>query len=428
MKAITSTISVRRTAARWIALFLVVVPVPFAMGEDRGSGNTGDGAFALYVLNGGFSNTGIGYDSLRFLTTGSYNVAVGYQSLDQTNGSQNCAVGFQAMFSSTTGGQNAAVGMFALFGNTTGGFNTATGKSALQSNATGSFNTASGAQALCYATGHDNSALGSNALFNLTTGIENTASGSEALYQATGNDNSALGFSALFNLTTGSNNVALGSNAGSNLTIGSNNIVIGANVVGNATDANVTRIGNSAQKKTFIGGIYNKIVANGVGVMVNSSGQLGTVQSSARYKTAIKPMAEASAPLLALKPVTFRYKDELDPEKVPQFGLIAEDVAKVDPDLVVRGENGQVTTVRYEAVNSMLLNEFLKEHAAFEKQQVTVRQQETAITQLRQMIAEERSLIGWHQKQIEALTVGLQKVGAAVEVKKTSPIRLTESH
>jgi hypothetical protein len=182
----------------------------------------------------------------------------------------------------------------------------------------------------------------------------------------------AGGQNALYNNTTGSNNLALGLSAGSNVTTGSNNIIIGANVVGNASDTNTTRIGNSTQKKTFIGGISGKTVANGVGVIINSSGQLGTVQSSARYKTAIKPMDQASEALLALKPVTFRYREELDPDKIPQFGLIAEELEKVDPDLIVRDEEGKVVTVRYEAVNAMLLNEFLKEHRKVEEQAATI--------------------------------------------------------
>jgi Chaperone of endosialidase len=173
---------------------------------------------------------------------------------------------------------------------------------------------------------------------------------------------SAAGDGALYYNSSGSNNIALGTSAGANLTTGSNNIVIGANVLGKAGEANTTRIGKTTQAKTFIGGIYNKTVASGVGVIINSSGQLGTVQSSARYKDDIKPMDKASEPILALKPVTFRYKEELDPDHIPQVGLIAEEVEKVNPELVVRDEEGKVMTVRYEAVNAMLLNEFLKEH------------------------------------------------------------------
>jgi len=205
--------------------------------------------------------------------------------------------------------------------------------------------------------------------------------------------------------------------AGSNLTTGSNNIVIGANVVGNASDTNTTRIGNSTQKKTLIGGISGKTVANGVGVIINSSGQLGTVQSSARYKTAIKPMDQASEALLGLKPVTFRYREELDPEEIPHFGLIAEEVEKVNPDLVVRDEDGKVSTVRYEAVNAMLLNEFLKEHRRVEEQGATIAQQEKdfASEVARQQKAFEAKF-AHQQKQIEALTAAVRKVSERVEL------------
>jgi hypothetical protein len=164
-------------------------------------------------------------------------------------------------------------------------------------------------------------------------------------------------------------------------------------VVGNASDGNTTRIGNSTQKKTFISGISGKAVANGVGVIINSSGQLGTVLSSARYKTAIKPIDKASEAILALEPVTFRYKQELDPDGIPQFGLIAEQVEKVNPDLVARDADGKVNAVRYEAVNAMLLNEFLKVHRKVQEL----------------------------EKQIEALTTGLQKVNDQLELTKTAP-------
>ena len=186
----------------------------------------------------------------------------------------------------------------------------------------------------------------------------------------------AEGFEALANNTSGSSNIALGSNAGINLTTGSNNIDIGA--PGVAAEANTIRIGKSGtQKKTFIAGIRGVTVASGVGVIVGTTGQLGTVVSSARFKEAIKPMDKASEAILALKPVTFRYKEELDPDGIPQFGLVAEEVEKVNPDLVVRDEDGKVMTVRYEAVNAMLLNEFLKEHRNVAEQQSTIAELKT---------------------------------------------------
>ena len=183
------------------------------------------------------------------------------------------------------------------------------------------------------------------------------------MLNTTGASNTANGWGALRSNTTDGSNIALGLNAGANLTTGSNNIDVGN--VGVAGESGVIRIGKSSTA-TFIAGIAGKTVPNGVGVIVNANGQLGTVLSSARFKTAIKPMDKTSDAILALKPVTFRYKEELDPDGVPQFGLIAEEVEKVNPDLVVRGEDGKVSTVRYEAVNAMLLNEFLKEHRKVE--------------------------------------------------------------
>jgi hypothetical protein len=171
-----------------------------------------------------------------------------------------------------------------------------------------------------------------------------------------------------------------------------------------AGEANTTRIGNSTQTKAFVGGISGKTVANGVTVLVNTSGRLGTIQSSARYKEAIRAMDKASEAILALKPVTFRYKKEFDPQGIPQFGLVAEEVEKVNPDLVARDADGKVYTVRYEAVNAMLLNEFLKEHAKVE-----------------QLKKEFESKIAEQQKQIGALTAGLQKMSAQLELSKPTP-------
>jgi hypothetical protein len=254
--------------------------------------------------------------------------------------------------------------------------------------------------------GVENTATGFDALTGNGNGAGNTATGAYALQRSnSGSNNTAEGYYALAALTTGSNNAALGSNAGNKLTTGSNNIVIGANVVGNASDANIIRIGNSTQKKTFIGGISGKTVANGVGVIINSSGQLGTIQSSTRVKDDIKPMDKASEALLKLKPVTFRYKEELDPEKIPQFGLIAEDVEKVNPDLIVRDEEGKISSVRYEAVNAMLLNEFLKEHHKVEEQEAKMAEREE----------EFRSRIAQQEKEIQTLAATLKKQASALQ-------------
>src|SRR5207248_11550763 len=224
----------------------------------------------------------------------------------------------------------------------------------------------------------------------------NTAIGSGALGSTTANYNTAVGQNSLLRDSTGSNNTALGSNAGSNLTAGNNNIDIGADVVGTAGEANTIRIGKQGtQKATFIAGISG-VAVSGKQVVVNSSCKLGIASSSARFKEAIKPINNASEAILALKPVTFRYKREIDADHIPQFGLIAEEVEKVNPDLVGRDENGKVNTVRYEAVNAMLLNEFLKEHRKVEEQ-------EAAIAKLKASMAQQ-------QAQMEALTAMVQKV------------------
>src|SRR5262245_10516830 len=212
------------------------------------------------------------------------------------------------------------------------------------------------------------------------------------------NNSTAVGMDALEH-STGSNNVSLGANAGVNLTTGSFNIDIGA--PGVAAESRKIRIGTAGtQNATFIVGIRGATVPSGVGVIVGPNHQLGTVQSSKRFKEAIKPMDKASEVILALKPVTFRYKKELDPDKIPQFGLIAEEVEKVNPELVTRDEEGKIMSVRYDAVNAMLLNEFLKAHRRDEEQDARIAQQ---------------------QKQIEALTVSLQKVSAQLELKKPAP-------
>ena len=294
---------------------------------------------------------------------------------------------------------NTAEGEDALFRLGEGLRNTAVGFQALYSNAHGSDNTAIGYGALHENVGFLNTACGFQALYFNTTGRRNTAHGLNALYANTGGfNNTACGYLALASNTTGFNNIGLGLSAGSANTTGSNNINIGnAGVDG---ESKTIRLGDSHQIATYIAGISGAIVAGGTGVIIDASGHLGTVVSSERYKDAIKPMDKASEAILALKPVTFRYKKELDPHGLPQFGLVAEQVGKVNPDLVVRDKEGKPYSVRYEAVNAMLLNEFLKEHSH-------VQEQDAIIARL--------------QKQIEALTAGLQKVSAQLEVSKPAP-------
>jgi hypothetical protein len=311
------------------------------------SGNTAEGQAALLSLTSGGFNTAVGFFSLRSDTAGAFNTALGAGTLFANTGDGNTATGAGALLSNTTGVANTANGAFALFSNTTSNFNTAVGHSALQSIATGD---------------GGNTAIGSEALFSTTTGCCNTASGNSALLSnTTGNSNTAIGSGALLVNTTGSNNIGVGPLAGFNLTTGDNNIDIGSDGFSGG-EANAIHIGNDNQTATYIAGISGATVAAGVTVIVDAGGHLGTIASSARFKDQIKPMDKASEAILALKPVTFRYKREFDPECTPQFGLVAEEVAKVNPDLVVRDGKGDIYTVRYDAVNAMLLNEFLKEH------------------------------------------------------------------
>ena len=332
-----------------------------------------------------------------------------------TSGFFNTAIGFNALSDDASGSLNTALGAQALLVNTTGNSNTASGSQALLSNTTGDNNTASGANALLdNNTGDNNTALGASALLLNISGVSNTASGGGALESNTaGSANTALGRGALSNNSTGNNNIAVGLSAGRALTTGDNNIDIGNRGV--TGESNTIRIGNAAtQTATYIAGISGATVAGGVGVIVDTNGHLGTVVSSERYKDAIKPMDKASEAILALKPVTFRYKHELDPDGIRQFGLVAEQVEKVDPDLVARDDQGKPYTVRYEAVNAMLLNEFLKEHRKMgEEAQINQRQE---------------AIIARQQKAIEALTTSLkeqaaqlQKVSEQIQVSKAAP-------
>jgi Chaperone of endosialidase len=262
---------------------------------------------------------------------------------DGGNANGNTAEGTQALFSNTTGNANTAIGVGALYKNTTGVSNTATGMAALGSN---------------------------------TSGFSNTAIGARALLIATGNYN-----------------VALGDSAGESLTTGDNNIDIGYHVLGVKGESNTIRIGNTDISATYIRGISAQTVVGGAAVFVDSNGKLGTMTASTRFSDEIKPMDKASEAILTLKPVTFRYKQEIDSKSIRQFGLIAEEVEKVNPDLVARDAEGKVYTVRYEAVNAMLLNEFLKEHRKVERL----------------------------EKQVERLTADLQKVSAQLEMSKGAP-------
>ena len=407
-----------------------VVPAP-----DGGypGGNTAEGQAALLSLTTGGFNTAVGFLSLRSDTTGQFNTAIGAGTLFANTGDENTATGAGALLSNTTGSDNTANGAFALFGNITGFQNTANGAAALRNNTTGNYNTALGLGALeSNTTADNNTALGINTLLSNTTGFQNTACGGNALEDNTiGGDNTATGFDALFNDTTGSNNTAdgnealfnnttgssntaIGDGALADCTTGTGNVALGTGAGGNVTTAhNVICIGdgvageNTKDSTCFIGNIFEGTTSGGIGVFVNFNGKLGTVPSSRRFKDGIKPMENASEILFALKPVSFHYKKEIDSQRIPQFGLVAEDVEAVNPDLVVRDKEGKPYSVRYDQVNAMLLNEFLKEHRKVEEQGKTIAKLKSGMTGLAATVKEQAAQI--------------QKVSAQLEASKPAP-------
>jgi len=344
---------------------------------------TAEGCQALQNLTTGAGNTGVGWRSLFSAGASNFNTGVGAGTLVLNTGESNTAVGTAALLLNTTATQNTAVGTGALLFNSTGPLNTAVGYQALSANVSGLENTAMGDQALLNNTGNFNVAVGGAALLNNTAGNENTACGSGALNDTTGNDNTALGFQAGISATTGDGNV-----------------YIGSGMHGVAGEADHTYVRN-----------VNTTSVNGMGtdtVTVNlTTGLLGHLSSSRRYKEDIKPMDKTSEALYMLNPVTYRFKKDVDPSQSLDYGLVAEEVAKVDPNLAIRDRNGQIESVRYSAINAMLLNEFLKEHKAFVEQQGKLEQQ--------------GATIALQQKQIEALTAGLQKVSAQLEASEPAP-------
>jgi Chaperone of endosialidase len=324
-------------------------------------GNTAEGTHALLDRTTGTYNTAVGLYSLLSLTSSSFNTAVGAGTLLNNLGSENTATGAGALLSNTIGSQNTANGESAMFYNTTGGGNTATGFQALVNNTIGGNNTATGFQAL----------------------RNNT----------TGTFNAATGVLALEHNSSGSENTAFGVEAGRDQTTGSGNVYIGRSMVGVAGESN----------KTYIRNINSTTVSGGTADSVTvdlGTGLLGHATSSRRYKDEIQPMDHASEALYQLKPVTFRYKKEIDRTQALSFGLIAEEVAEVNPDLTVRDSDGKPETVRYEAVNAMLLNEFLKEHN-------TVQELKKQVAALTATVKEQASQI--------------QKISAQIQLTKSEP-------
>ena len=356
-----------------------VVPPPD--GGYPGS-NTAEGQNALLSRTTGTFNTAIGFFSLRALTTASFCTGLGAGTLLANTAGENTATGAGALLSNTTGSGNTADGAFALLSNATGFRNAATGRFALFNNTTGSFNTAHGVDAL----------------------YSNTA----------GDGNTANGLSALAFNTTGAFNIALGTSAGQNLTTGDRNIDIGN--LGVAAEGHTIRIGTTEdQSATYIAGIAGQTVgAGGSTCYVDNDGKLGVFLSAHRFKTDIADMATASEAILALRPVTFHYKPELDKTGIPQFGLVAEEVEAINPDLVTRDREGKVSTVRYDQVNAMLLNEFLKEHRKVQEQDRKISEQETTITGLRK----EMQTVLAHLKEQDSK---IQKVTDQLKMDKPAP-------
>ena len=335
-------------------------------------GNTAEGQQALFNLTTGTFNTAIGWLSLATVATGELNTAVGAAALLVNTADGNTAIGTGALLNNTIGFGNTANGTFALVNNITGTNNTAVGRDALSS----------------LTNGNSNTAIGRDALLNNVDGSNNVAVGRDALLSSTGGQsNVAVGRGALANSTISDSNLALGIDAGNQIVTASNVICIG-------------HTGADVSDTTWIGNVFGVTTQSGTTapVIVSNNGQLGTMASSERFKKDIVSMKKTSDAILALRPVTFHYKT--DTGNTPQFGLIAEEVAKVNPSLVLADKEGKPYTVRYDAINAMLLNEFLKEHKT---------------------VQEQGAMIARQQKAIDALTAGLQKVSAQLELNKAAP-------
>ena len=360
-------------------------------------------------------------------TSGNFNTATGVAALfHNTVGLRNTAGGFGALFSNINGSDNTAIGEDALFNNTFGTENTATGVAALLNNTGGSANAAYGYAALSASGGNANTAVGDSALHDNTGGSRNVANGWEAMYRntsgsentaigdetlvsnITGNYNTAVGSNALHN-TTGSSNIAVGHGAGANVTSGSYNVYIGEGLGGVAGEVGHTYISNIASTQQNFSPVTVDL----------ATGLLGHEFSSQRYKEDIKPMDKASEALFELKPVTYRFKKEIDKSRTIDYGLIAEEVAKIDPKLAVRDGKGQIEGIRYNAITAMLLNEFLKEHKRVETQQSKIEGQEATIAELKSAVVRQ-------QKGMDLLTAQLKEQAAQIQ-KMSTQIGLTRS-
>jgi trimeric autotransporter adhesin len=426
-----------------------------ALLNNNGSFNTAVGENALVHNTTGSMNMALGQGGLANNKTGSFNTAMGFQALNANTVDDNTAVGFRALAANSTGDDNTAAGLTALAANSTGFNNTAFGGQALLHNTTSNNNTAVGWNALQFSdngSGDPNSAVGSFALQHNVTGERNNALGFKALQtntdgdannavghfalnanlhgdgnnafgdialaQSTGDFNTAVGDEAGLNVTSGSGNTFLGQSAGEGVSSANNVICIGQNVIG-ANTSDRTYIGNIGTfTQAFSAGVNELVTVN---LATGRLGHFNPLPSSRRYKEDIKPLDKTSEALFALKPVSYRLKKEFDPAQALAFGLIAEEVEKVNPDLVYRNNKGQVESVRYEMVNAMLLNEFLKEHRKVEEQNGKlenqarkIQEQETTITQLKRGMETVVARLKEQDSKIE-------KVSAQVEVSKPAP-------
>ena len=341
------------------ALYAFVGDVPY--GGNGISANTAVGAYALYSATDGSQNTAVGNNAMYYNTQGSSNVAVGDSAFYSGNGQNNTAIGFSAMDLATSGDYNTAVGSLSMTHGGNGGYNVSVGANAMELNANGGYNTALG-----YA----------------------------ALLSATGSNSVAIGYNSLSSQTTGGNNIAIGTNAGARIVAGTNNIDIGASPSGDESDS--IRIGTTkVHKYAYIMGINTQRVT-GAAVYVTSTGQLGVLASSERYKTAVKPISAAAGKLDDLRPVSFHLKN--DPNGPIQYGLIAEEVDRVYPELVIRDEAGVIQGVRYEELAPMLLSQIKQDHESAARIEKVVRTQANKIEHLEQQLGEMREALLQLQK------------------------------
>jgi trimeric autotransporter adhesin len=350
---------------------------------------------------------GVGAGSSNVAGSGQYNVFSGFQAgYNNTLGSGNTFSGYQAGYSNIglqglgNGGYGTFVGYAAGYSNTNGGVNTFFGSYAGFSNTEGTYNTFSGGNA-----GYSNTTGNNNTFTGLDAGFSNTSGGANSFVgYYSGNSNSTGSFNTFFGAytgyyNTGSNNVFLGENAGGNNTTGNDDVYIANQGPSSGTESNTIRIGTQGtgggqQNATYIAGIYGSTSSSGIPVYVNSNGQLGTSTSSLRFKEQVRDMGDSTNDLMKLRPVTFFYKPQYDDgSHALQYGLIAEEVAKVYPELVAYDNGGQPYSVRYQYLTTMLLNEAQKQYHRAQAEAEVITSQEQRIEELEQRLSRLEGLV-----------------------------------